>query len=55
MVLQPARNGGLDCVGDAIESRPCSQVACPGELGNMNNILKVKEDIPEPSSHALRV
>ena len=30
MVLQPARNGGLECVGEPIESRPCSQVACPG-------------------------
>ena len=30
MVLQKAKNGGLQCRGDAIETRPCSQPDCPG-------------------------
>ena len=37
MVLQPARNGGLDCVGGPVESRPCSQVACPGNTNTLQN------------------
>ena len=32
MILQKAKNGGLECRGDPIETRSCSQPRCPGTL-----------------------
>ena len=31
MVLQKAKNGGDECSGEAVETRPCTQPLCPGK------------------------
>jgi hypothetical protein len=47
MVLQPARNGGQECIGDTVETRSCSQPSCPSKISSFKMGWHPPGDGPE--------
>ena len=44
MVLQKAKNGGEECAGDPVETKPCKQPSCPGKCDFSSSYIKSNRD-----------